>query len=694
MLARFTELCAPKNPFARRPFIRLQQRLLSSPEAFARSLETFANSLEKKGGVVARPQQLELDDAVDTETYGETDEALQAAEDRALADGAAKLPSPTEEARALLGDLRGRAERARRQPDAKVRALSAWIREHMCPGFGLGEPAGKPSAWADKRLLIFTEWADTKRYLVDLLNEAARATDRGEERIQTFHGGMGDDAREQIQQAFNADPSEQPLRILVATDAAREGINLQAHCADVFHIDLPWNPARLEQRNGRIDRALQPSPEVRCHYFIYPARPEDRVLEALVRKVDIVQRELGSLGAVLFDDIEQLLEGGIDKETVQRIQAVDEKASRRTVDAELESARKDEKLLRAEINRSRLRYEESKKALWVSPESLVGVVDVGLRLAGTQGLVADGITFDKKPQYRLPDLDRSWEITLDSIRPPRTREQSFWDWRNVPPRPVTFTPVARLTSEVEQLHLAHPVVRRVLDRFLAQGFSAHDLSRVCGLVAPDDAVIRVIAYARLSLFGPGAARLHDELVAVAAPWDGAPDSAAAIAPYTDGVVVAKAIAETERLLAIGATAPGKVPLAAIQEGAGALFAALWGPLEIEADARAVLAKNGLGGRARKEADDLRVLLERQKGALRDAIGGLQQGELFTEAKGKTSPSDEHRQVLLTLDHMQRREASLDTDLEREPRAIAALYDVRMTRLSPVGLVVSWPGVGS
>ena len=67
--------------------------------------------------------------------------------------------------------------------------------------------------------------------------------------IQSFRDGMA---------RFNAAPEDEPLRILVATDAAREGINLQDHCADLFHIDLPWNPARVEQRNGRIDRTLQP----------------------------------------------------------------------------------------------------------------------------------------------------------------------------------------------------------------------------------------------------------------------------------------------------------------------------------------------------------------------------------------------------------------------------------------------------
>jgi superfamily II DNA/RNA helicase len=85
---------------------------------------------------------------------------------------------------------------------------------------------------------------------------------------------MDDDAREDDQARLQRRPGAHPLRILVATDAAREGVNLQNHCADLFHFDVPWNPSRMEQRNGRIDRKLQRAPEVRCHYFVFPSAPK------------------------------------------------------------------------------------------------------------------------------------------------------------------------------------------------------------------------------------------------------------------------------------------------------------------------------------------------------------------------------------------------------------------------------------
>ena len=77
-----------------------------------------------------------------------------------------------------------------------------------------------------------------------------------------LHRRHRQDGARSVKRAFNADPAKEPLRILLCTDAAREGINLQTRCADLVHFDLPWNPSRLEQRNGRIDRKLQPAKEV------------------------------------------------------------------------------------------------------------------------------------------------------------------------------------------------------------------------------------------------------------------------------------------------------------------------------------------------------------------------------------------------------------------------------------------------
>lgn len=690
-LQRYTELCAPASGHGRFPFVCLQQRLLSSPEAFARTLHAHAQGVEKRGGPVTAPAQQQLafapraalaDEAADPELHGLSDEAQAEVDDDEVRLASLALTSPTQEARALLSEMRALAEKARRAPDAKVLALFAWLREHLCPALGLGEDTKARRAWTDQRVILFTEYADTKRYLVELLTAAVAYTDRGDQRIRQFHGGMGDDARDEVQRAFNATPETDPVRILVATDAAREGVNLQAHCADLFHIDIPWNPSRLEQRNGRIDRTLQPANEVRCHYFAYLQRTEDQVLRTVVRKVETVQRELGSLGAVLLGQLEKTLEHGITKKTKASVEGLGTDTKTATVDAELEVQRDDLEALRAEVLRAGRRLESSKRVLEVEPESLRGVVDIGLRLTGAAPLEAAGTTSDGRPTFTLPALDRSWEVTLDTLRPPRGREEAFWEWRQRPPRPVTFHPLARLSEDAEQLHLAHPFVKRILDRFLAQGFGAHDLTRVTAVVAPDESVVRVVAYARLTLFGAGAARLHDQLVPLAAAWAG---EASDVSPYKDRATAVATIVKTERLLAGTARPPGTTIGMRIQAHADALFRALWPHLEAEADALGMEARQGLAQRARRESDELRKLLERQRTAIDKAEMRLRQDDLFN-----IQDKEQKRQIDLDLKHLDRRRGQAASELESEPAAIAALYDVRMTRLTPVGLVVAWP----
>ena len=143
--------------------------------------------------------------------------------------------------------------------------------------------------------------------MVQQLTAAISDSDRADERIAVFHGPTSSEDREAIKTAFNSDPVQSPVRILIATDAAREGLNLQAHCWNIFHFDVPWNPSRMEQRNGRIDRKLQPNPVVYCHYFFYTQRPEDRVLAALVRKTKTIREELGSLSQVIDSKLDGLM---------------------------------------------------------------------------------------------------------------------------------------------------------------------------------------------------------------------------------------------------------------------------------------------------------------------------------------------------------------------------------------------------
>lgn len=372
--------------------VGLQQRLLSSIEAFARSLKVHRATLERKRmrGENGAAEEAEHSTALlpdveteedtpslfrplttapdaDDERGGWSAEELEA-EEQALIEqltvriesetaGRAEAPEWRRAEEELLDRMQEIAEIHRWRPDAKVRRLIEWIGANLCVGLPpLGErPTGMAPHWNGRRVLIFTENREgTKRYLKKMLETAIAGTERAEERIAVIDGLTSGPRRKEIQRRFNTDPQHDPLRILIATDAAREGLNFQAHCADLFHFDLPWNPGRIEQRNGRIDRKLQPEAEVRCHYFVLPQRAEDRVLDVLVKKTAIIRRELGSLSQVIDDEIERLLKKGIRHREagnlIRRIEQTDIDPEKKAItQEELEAARERQDDLKRQI---------------------------------------------------------------------------------------------------------------------------------------------------------------------------------------------------------------------------------------------------------------------------------------------------------------------------------------------------------
>ena len=309
--------------------VGLQQRLLSSIEAFARTLKvhrrTVVRQWEGQQEVAAESPDPEEQGSLLSTAPDSDDERGEWEDDQLEAEEEAEVEAMTVAAEAgrvreesteelwrreqeLLDRMENIAEQSRHLPDPKARRLIDWIRESLCPGLpSFGElPWGEPAIWRDRRVLIFTENREgTKRYLRNILEQAIAGTDLADERIEVIDGLVSSTRRREIQKRFNTDPAKDPLRILLATDAAREGLNFQAHCTDLFHFDLPWNPGRIEQRNGRIDRKLQPAQEVRCHYFVLPQRAEDRVLQVLVNKTERIKAELGSLSKVIDDDVER-----------------------------------------------------------------------------------------------------------------------------------------------------------------------------------------------------------------------------------------------------------------------------------------------------------------------------------------------------------------------------------------------------
>ncbi|HRI72410.1 MAG TPA: DISARM system SNF2-like helicase DrmD, partial [Polyangium sp.] len=431
LLTEYTDLTKPKRGRAQLVFINLQKRLLSSVEAFFRTLEAHATRVgfgAQGAESDPKPQMYKLGDVStqaelfvrpaddDDAPHGIDDEQRDAEDAAEIASASTQLLSPQGRARELLDKMRDLARRHRHRPDAKVEWLLQWIRAELCAG-----------TWNDRRVILFTEYGDTMRYWQRAIGAALENTPRGDERIAVFHGGMGDESREEIQRVFNGDPNQHPVRILIATDAAREGLNLQNHCADLFHLDIPWNPARMEQRNGRIDRTLQPAPRVRCHYFVYPARPEDAVLEKLVHKVDTIQSELGSLGEVVMERIEKTLARGINKSTAKDLDDAEKLPEHaQTTKRELETQRSDAKALTREIDQARRILEDSRKVLDFREDLLRDAVDVGLEIANAAPLTPLEHKIEGQRAFSIPSLPPSWDRTLDSLRRPRRRDEPEW----------------------------------------------------------------------------------------------------------------------------------------------------------------------------------------------------------------------------------------------------------------------------
>jgi hypothetical protein len=694
LLRDYTALIGARSRRQRLVFINLQKRLLSSVAAFHRTLQKHAATYDHTLAPLLAQAELPVPSAPAPESDDEldpSDESLAEESDASVIAGTRELGQPDALARDLLATMLRKAAAGRAQPDARVLALLAWIRRHMCPAAALSPPpAGAATTWSDRRVLIFTESLDTKRYLRQLLSTAFERTDRGDQRILELHGAMADDAREEVQRAFNAPPEGHPVRVLLATDAAREGINLQGACADLFHFDIPWNPARMEQRNGRIDRTLQPSDIVRCAYFRYRDRLEDHVLATIVKKVATIQEDLGSLGAVIHERVSEALDAhGIDADTAARIDLATDLGRRGDAVREDLDDPREAKRIRDEIDRAARMLARSRDLLEYDSALLRDTLDVALERLG-HGPMTPVPAEGGAPAFLLPPLPDSWATTLDTLRPPRPRDVSPWEHRRrTPPQPVVFDPPATMDSPRVHLHLHHPFVRRLLDFFLAQGHAAHDLQRVTVVRDRKAGEVRVLAFGRLCLFGRGAVRLHDALVPVVATWH----------PTTGPVIGAGDPREDQRALdrleSLFADPAALQPIARgrqreILARVPADFAALWPQIQAEADARAAQAAQGLTRRGATEAAQLTQLLKAQRATIQRTLGAPQL--LLAGIAPESLSEAERRQLAEDHDFLRTRLTAIDHELTTEPADLTALYEIQLRRVEPVGLVYLWPEV--
>ena len=296
----------------------LQRRLASSPEAIYQSLRRRRERLESRlrelevlhrghpSLVLAfTAPELDVDDVADLDDAPEQE--VEDAEARIL-DQATAARSIVE-LKAELDTLKALESLAlgvrRRSADTKWRELASLLGE-IFTATGrdgrTGEPAirdsegpiPRPAASPHQKLVIFTEHRDTLRYLQERITTLlGRQTS-----VVVIHGSVGREERLAAQEAFRHDPQ---VQVLLATDAAGEGINLQrAHL--MVNYDLPWNPNRLEQRFGRIHRIGQT--EV-CHLWNLVA-DETREGDVYRRLLEKLEQARQTLGGQVFDVLGKL----------------------------------------------------------------------------------------------------------------------------------------------------------------------------------------------------------------------------------------------------------------------------------------------------------------------------------------------------------------------------------------------------
>ena len=707
-MKRIASLPNQKAAMAKLAFVGLQQRLLSSVAAFARTLKVHRATLQRMldgqaadlvvAAALAFVAGPTSEDSVELGLEDDQAESAFSADDDATAEAASALGAVD----AAKGDLRAElaavdkmlaiAEQNASRPDARVRWLTDWINANLLAGRN----------WNRRRLIIFTEYEDTRRWLERRLREAMGDADRADDRIGVFTGATGSDRREEVKRAFNADPDVEPLRILICTDAAREGINLQAYCSDLIHFDLPWNPSRLEQRNGRIDRKLQPAKQVICRYFRYEQREADIVLDALVRKTETIREQLGSVGQVIEDRIaKRLAEGGIVRgQAVEIARAIEEendadRLKRARAEMDDDDRVRHERLLKEQADLQGA-LEQSRERVGVDPEDLRRVAAAALSRAGYKLDDARGESVDKVETYKLDPndpaftKDAGWDDAFDDLRVrPRRRGERLSNWRrDAPIRSIAFRPPilsdGRDASDVVQVHLEHRLVRRLLSRFLSQGFQSK-LSRVSVIYGPG-AQPRVVLMGRLAVFGAGAARLHEEVIPITALWTESERDRKPLRPLGESGEE-KTLTQLEAALRDAREAPGAA-VARIQALVAKDVADLVPTLEKIAAERLTAVAAQLVKRGDEEARSLTALLEQQRSRIAKAAKEFSPSQLTLDLV-----PEERREREADRRHWDGRLTRLELELRDEPKRLRESYEVRAHRLEPVGLVYLWPVSG-
>ena len=469
----------------------LRKRLSSSPAAFAATLDRHIATIEGRTATATSSSRKKIDDRILRRAIAKTEEDYaddaqrDAAEAEAIEEAGKHIRSPTDRERRMLEQLRFWAQQAARRSDAKANATLDWLARHLKDG----------DKWTNERVILFTEYRATQKWMQEILVSHGF----GGERLALIYGGMDPKDREAVKAAFQANPLESPVRILLATDAASEGIDLQNHCHLMIHLEIPYNPNVMEQRNGRIDRHGQRASQVVIwHPVDADGGHGDDILRAL-RKMDAMRADMGSVNPVIAPQLPELLEGH-RRDLDTRLAEVRMEKSRRFV--------KVERNLRQRVAKLHERLNETRHEQRLVPGHIEQAVRTALRLADKTDL--EPIKLAGAPDgtvFRMPLLSGSWSRCLEGLQHPFTQKT----------RPITFDhDVAKGRDDVVLIHLNHRLVQMSLRLLRAEIWARDDvrkLHRVAVRSLPDERVEgpAVVVMSRLVVTAGNHHRLHEEI---------------------------------------------------------------------------------------------------------------------------------------------------------------------------------------
>lgn len=419
-----------------------QKRAISSPFALVKSIENRIRSIKEKLVDEINNDEILSDSVQDLFTEDRmNDEMASIKLDKELI---------SENDRILLQDMLLVAKSVKPKDDVKLQELK---NKTLTDLFKF-----------DDKIILFTKYKDTLDYLEKNLKNL-------EFEIFTMHGGLSLNKRNEIFMLFERSKKA----VLIATDVISEGLNLQRLSSCIVHYELPWNPNRLEQRNGRVDRIGQIKSEVQVRTFVLKNTLDQEILDLLISKAQNIREDRG-YSAAYFGD-ESYIKSVLTEASIRN-------KKRRKKPIQIGPTLFDPigyDQVKDAVKKS-LSKEDKKQLNKIENESFYGSINIDLpeidkRISETQAIVgskADVEIFVKATCafFNCIFLDRKDGFQDIKINDPRLEFSKYGDKLSK----ITFDPEIGLTNpDAMVLEIGHPFVRRLIELVKSEFFGKNDI---------------------------------------------------------------------------------------------------------------------------------------------------------------------------------------------------------------------------